>query len=884
MKKLYIFLVAILVAGAIGLSSQAQTDVTSNYLSNADFDVTPICYTVAGGTALNTEVSRIGTTGWIFTIPGWENGSVINGNAVQIATGEYGTVANSQGFNGAAVPSVDKLGASTGACVSMSAGWGDDANLYQNVTLPAGRYALKLDAYNAFTVATATVNFTGFIPNSGTAVYSSKLNFPVSEWTSDSVSFYLVEETAGKINIGITTSNGSSSAGCKLFIDHVKLIYYGIDKSDLQALVDSANYMINHPEEVGSSTVYTDLQTAVDNAQAVIDNTSATAAQVVEQEAYMKTAIANVHTEVTLYGRESSWTPVPYDVTSVISNPTIEGSDNSVVPDGWTINKGTGNSYTNTSQHYSGDTSNRYLDSWASSGMLYTAQQTIIDLPNGTYKLTSAARTSGSGSYVYAKTSGKTYCTEIINNSSTGGELGNGFNTITVEAAVLDHTLTIGVTTDASVSGGSTWTGSWFSADDFTLSYLGEEKVLTVSKTSFLFDDNNASKVFNVSGSFLTDGVTLFAPEGITLSRTSLTAAEAQDGVDVTAQFTGSSSIENGTISIVSGSLSKTITFDALYGDAACFTPTYADKTNLIVDTYCNDRSKFGGWGNVAISKVTAFCGERSLKTWGGGSLDASISGGTDIESNKTYRAIAKIYVPSTNTAKFGLFALGISSSDVIIYNSTSTDTWETADFTFKTGTVGTGGVFFQRASGSDSVFIDNYELYEVTEPTVRIKYVDADDVNTSIKDDRIYSSAWSTTVADYLMIGGTYTALETDKETISYGGFSYLYDNTSTDNVTIDEGENVITLKFQMDPSTKLADVETGLVSVYPTIAKGVVNVDLKGDAGMVRIFDATGKLCTSKFVSNSVAQFPLSNSGLYFVEIRAEKSTKTVKVTNVK
>lgn len=164
-----------------------------------------------------------------------------------------------------------------------------------------------------------------------------------------------------------------------------------------------------------------------------------------------------------------------YDMTAIIANPTIEGSDNNTVPTGWTVDKGTGNTFTATGQHYSLVATNRYLDSWngTAGSMLYTAQQTLTGIPNGTYRLSAAARTSGAGSYLVAVTSGSTYRTEIINNGGAGGTLGNGFNTMTVDAAVLDNTLTIGVSTSSAFTGGSAWAGTWFSADDFTLSFLG---------------------------------------------------------------------------------------------------------------------------------------------------------------------------------------------------------------------------------------------------------------------------------------------------------------------------------------------------------------------------------------------------------------------------
>ena len=154
------------------------------------------------------------------------------------------------------------------------------------------------------------------------------------------------------------------------------------------------------------------------------------------------------------------------DFTSSIVNPTIEAASGSVVPNGWTINKGTGNSYSNTGQHYSLVTTNRYLDSWNGTvgSMIYNAQQTIKNIPNGIYTMTAAGRSSGSKAYMFANDKQ----TEIINNADVNGALGKGWNLISVEkVVVLDSTITIGAKT---VTG---WTGTWFSADDFTLQYYG---------------------------------------------------------------------------------------------------------------------------------------------------------------------------------------------------------------------------------------------------------------------------------------------------------------------------------------------------------------------------------------------------------------------------
>lgn len=155
------------------------------------------------------------------------------------------------------------------------------------------------------------------------------------------------------------------------------------------------------------------------------------------------------------------------DYTSYIINPGIEASSGKVIPNGWTVEKGVSTTISSTGQHYSGVTINRYFDAWNPEigAAIYTATQVVKGIPNGAYNLTAAARSSGSGSYIFANDKQ----TEIFYNGTSGGILGNGWSPITVEnVAVLDNTITIGAKTTVG------WTGTYFSVDDFSLKFLGE--------------------------------------------------------------------------------------------------------------------------------------------------------------------------------------------------------------------------------------------------------------------------------------------------------------------------------------------------------------------------------------------------------------------------
>ena len=204
------------------------------------------------------------------------------------------------------------------------------------------------------------------------------------------------------------------------------------------------------------------------------------------------------------------------DVTSlIISNPDITDS----TPTGWNIILGTGNQPTTTGQYWTGDTSERYLDSWnGTAGKLnFTAYQILTDIPNGTYTLSCHGRSSGNNAFLFAAvapyadvkndstmaiavTAASTKWALFPNDADLRGELweadsliwdaggeqtdvfmahdgtGYGWAIRTIEGIVVDnHVMTIGITCDSTLTG-KPYDGTWYSADEFrlTLNTLGD--------------------------------------------------------------------------------------------------------------------------------------------------------------------------------------------------------------------------------------------------------------------------------------------------------------------------------------------------------------------------------------------------------------------------
>ena len=246
------------------------------------------------------------------------------------------------------------------------------------------------------------------------------------------------------------------------------------------------------------------------------------------------------------------------DVTNLlIVNPDINDS----TPTGWSIVLGTGNQPTTTGQYWTGDTGNRYLDSWnGTAGKLnFTAYQILTDIPNGTYKLECHGRSSGENAFMFASvakygkekndstmaiavTDASTKWALFPNDADQRGELwmadsllwvadgtqtdifnahdgvGYGWAIRTIDDIVVtDHVMTIGVTCDSLLSGKG-YTGTWFSADEFrlTLKTLGENSDYTIDTHV------NAVNAAPVRTEFFTsDGRLLAEPQkGVNIVRT----------------------------------------------------------------------------------------------------------------------------------------------------------------------------------------------------------------------------------------------------------------------------------------------------------------------------------------------------------------------------
>ncbi len=902
MKKKYFFL-ALILAVVQGMAVQAQTDVTATYIKNAGFDEAPICYTVAGGTVLTAGVERIGITGtdgWTFPIPQWRSESVIGHNAVQVATGEYGTVANSQGFNNVAVPATDKNGNSAGAALSMSAGWGDKAMYVQDAILPAGRYVLKMDVYNAHTATGVALNFFGFIPLDGTPTYSKRMSFPATQWVQDSVSFFLTNETIGKINLGYTTSSSGSGNGAKFFLDNVQLLYFGIDKTVLNQLIDSATIMKNNPQDVGASTVYDELTAVIAAVQAVSDKVAATAAEVLEAELLITEAIANVHGAILLQSRVNTWTNFPFDATTAILNNSFEG-----LFDGSWDNVGPFQRQNNTSfDPFKSGTF--YAERWISSpGNLENLRlsQIVRNIPNGTYLITASA-----------------HAVQQADNTYPGGAylIGNGNTTeiferkdYSVIAEVMDNTLELGM--EVAVS------GNWVAIDNFRLSYISDGSPYLVSNAAKLeFTPTQTAKTFVVSGGNLTGNVTLSTSSSFQVSKATLTANEVMMGAEITVNALANQAIAKDSLIIAHGDVKQVVylglseklgitrrgfffdqsngaerSFDVigdLYGDVTITAPaglilstTSVPKAEaldtaavlLLWDgqTRIEDKYIYVTSGSVNDSIRVFAVADNIISTWDGddaegdGSLLTNF--GWSLMMNDGLTPVAGAFNPFAATSGIRYV---LTTNQNYVYNGKP---WQG------------GRLAYLRTWGDPPTNVYNLNVNLEAGKTYAFRGVASWHDNETNPTFTIGLNSGMSNTGDTL--GMQSKAFTVKRTTADYqftvnpatSGTHYL---TISSNVKGDVMVSPLYLAIYETITTSTPSLKEGLVKVYPTITSSQVTIETGGKSGSVQAYDLTGKLAASATIRGTAQTLNLPSEGAYFLKVQVENEIRTVKVICVK
>ena len=262
----------------ITMGAWAQTDVTSEYLQNADFSAsTPIDNHLCGygkdmTTHATTYYGLVDVTGWTSTVVSSDDSNAdYPGSGLGGAVFAYGSEWQMKG-NSKTAPAAGPNG-EAGNCLGFFAVWGCGGYYAQDVTLPAGEYTLTVPIYNQ-SGTNATVSYTGFFPTGNETGFTVATNPAVGAWTQQTVSFSLTAETAGQIRLGYKSNGSGSGANPMIFIDCIKIEYTATDmlptaKAELEAEIAAAEALIATPSYTNEAEA---LQAAIDEAKAALAN------------------------------------------------------------------------------------------------------------------------------------------------------------------------------------------------------------------------------------------------------------------------------------------------------------------------------------------------------------------------------------------------------------------------------------------------------------------------------------------------------------------------------------------------------------------------------------------------------------------------------------
>lgn len=281
-QKLLNLAAALLLCSA---SASAQTDVTSTYLTNADFSEGPVVTADIRGYGKDMVAGDVygfqAVTGWNFHILSGDNNTAAYPNsAMGGGVLAYGSSNQLKGNNvtapawGPEASSVNGLG--------FFGVWGCGGYYYQDVTFAAGKYKITFPIY-CISGTQANTTYTGFYPTSGTN-RTVAINTTVSSWVNQTVEFTLATETAGQIRLGYQSTGSGSGANPHLVFDGVKIEYTATVVKDVLANAISA------AQKANAKLSDADLTAAISTAQTVYNDENATQEQVNAAAATLNTA------------------------------------------------------------------------------------------------------------------------------------------------------------------------------------------------------------------------------------------------------------------------------------------------------------------------------------------------------------------------------------------------------------------------------------------------------------------------------------------------------------------------------------------------------------------------------------------------------------------
>jgi len=274
--------------------------------------------------------------------------------------------------------------------------------------------------------------------------------------------------------------------------------------------------------------------------------------------------------------------------------------------------------------------------------------------------------------------------------------------------------------------------------------------VVSSTKSALYFDDIYKSESILVNGANLSQDITITAPAGVTVNPTSIPQSSATD-VPVTVTWDGTTAV-NGTITLTSGSTVTNISVKS--STNACYTPAFVSG-NMIADPTFSAASLsaggFGGWGSTSITYKNPYCGRGTAVITGNcsGSIDRSLNAvnGNALAPNSQYRLRVMLNSKATAGTTFQIQVEGVNGAASIFFPIGNTNGWKQIDTTFTTAaTVAEKGIYINactsvKPANTDTCFIDNYELYNLTAILTGVNTASQNKVGNYVSNNKLVST-----------------------------------------------------------------------------------------------------------------------------------------------
>lgn len=493
MKKSYPFMLSLGLA-ALSLTANAQTDVTSQYLKNADFEGSYSIQTEYQKDVAKNHRAIYLPADWMMT---YTDGDQWDFSVLKSGDLQYSSI---ESIAGGALDA-SRFGSQT---YRLRYRWGnkESIDLHQKVLLPAGYYQLSADVFGN--------------SNGNMYIYAGETksaNVTSGKWTNVSITFQSNGTDSITLGVAFPRSANEQVNG----VDNFKLLFSATDKSKLTDAITSAttaNGTLNN----------SDLADAITKAQTVADNANATQTEIDEAASFVTNmvtyakAVSLITTEDLPYASSDKLTalqnakkdvPTTADdaltkataITTaarayVESNSVAEGvsgatsyttsitNPNAQSKDGWTLSQHDGNASLNILNNEpftdaEGNSQYNYFDAsnWNGNDWTTRFQQDIKDLPAGKYLLAVTAR--GSNDLRWEKLYGGNKEANIthIGADADSGIFGRGWNdTYLVFTTNGTDAVTIGVTANAQKK------YQWHSFSRFRLTRIADLDKVTISE------------------------------------------------------------------------------------------------------------------------------------------------------------------------------------------------------------------------------------------------------------------------------------------------------------------------------------------------------------------------------------------------------------------